>query len=70
MEISPPPKIDFDDDPAILMDQLDGNITLNFSMTSSTLESDCDIDVCPPQHIPTQVGHRPAKVITEQPPFS
>ena len=69
MDISPPPLSDFDDDPAILIDQLDGNITLNSSIISCGQECDCDVDVCHPQNIPTQVGHRPDKVIYERPPF-
>ena len=60
----PPPYPPSDDDPAYFFDQLDGNISLSSSISNTSLESESD----PPQHIPTQVGYRPAKVTIQRPP--
>ena len=61
---SSPPFPPFDDDPACFIGQLDGNLSLNSSFSSSIPEYD---DTCLPQHISTQVGFRPTKVIYERP---
>ena len=63
---SSPPLPSLDDDPAYFFGQLDGNITLNSSITSSVSDYDY-LDICQPQNISTQVGFRPTKVIFDRP---
>ena len=59
---SPPSKILYDDDPALIIEQLDGNISI------CDLSSECDDGISEYQNIPTQVGYRPGNVIYERPP--
>ena len=48
-----------DDDHSQPIDQLDGNVSLDFS-DSSGCETSVDEASAPPTYIPVQVGHRPA----------
>ena len=62
-----PSKILYDDDSAQIFEQLDGNISISdLSLESDSFEN-C---ISEPQHIPTQIGYRPSKVIYERPPKS
>ena len=67
--MSSPPSPLLDDDPVFLIDQLDGNVSLNSSLNLTAYESECDL-LYNLKHIPTQAGYRPAKVIIERPPPS
>ena len=61
-------------DKNIVIEQLDGNVSLNNSFSSNSPECENVIFDQLPKHphhpIPTQAGYRPAKVIIERPPHS
>ena len=57
-----------DDEPGFLMDQLDGNMSLNSSICSNLNESVSLSELKINHQIPTHSGFRPHKIIIERPP--